>query len=81
MTALIALEDAYYRGQRIRCGQEFTFDGDKPPKWAAPKGSKAVLALSKPVDPCLKPKGINDAAARRAEWWESQRTIVGGIFR
>lgn len=77
---LVALADAYYHGQRIRRGQEFVVIG-KPPKWAAPKGSKAVLALSKPVDPCLKPKGINDAAARRAEWWESQRAIVGGIFR
>jgi hypothetical protein len=39
---LIATEPAFYKGRRLRPGQEFTFDGDKPPKWAAPK-DKAVL--------------------------------------
>lgn len=39
---LVALESAFYKGRRLRQGQEFTFDGETPPKWAAPK-DKAVL--------------------------------------
>lgn len=56
MTQLIALEAGFYRGQRIRRGQEFTQVGGDVPKWAAVKDSpaaalkpEAVAADTKPV--------------------------------
>lgn len=47
---LVAIEPAFYKGCRLRPGQEFTFDGKEPPKWAAPKGEAVLKPQPMAVD-------------------------------
>ena len=49
---LVALSGAFYRGRRIRKGEEFNLaPGDARPRWAAEKGSDAARAAQAPMQP------------------------------
>lgn len=63
---LIALAIGFYKGNRVKVGQAFEFDGEKPPKWAAREGEVTVRATGKPVRGDTKPVAAAKAAASKA---------------
>lgn len=63
---LTALAIGFYQGSRIKVGQTFEFEGDKPPKWAAPAGQVTLRVTGKPVRGDIKPPAAAKAAAKKA---------------
>lgn len=63
---LIALATGFYKGNRVKAGQSFEFDGEKAPKWAAREGEVTIRATGKPVRGDTKPLAAAKAAAKKA---------------
>lgn len=64
---LTALAIGFYKGNRIKVGQSFEFDGNKPPKWAAPAEDVTLRVTGRPViRGDVKPPAAAKAAAKKA---------------
>lgn len=63
---LTALATGFYKGDRIKVGQTFDFEGSKLPKWAAPAGQVTTRVSGKPVRGDTKPVAAAKAAAKKA---------------
>lgn len=64
-TQLIALQAAFYGGQRLRKGAEFTQVGDTQPKWAAVKGTPEAVIQPEQVAADTKPKATQAAVKKK----------------
>lgn len=70
---LIATQTGFYRGSRVRPGEEFDFfgDEDKLPKWAHRKDAPAPKVKAKPLNGDTKPeaavKAVKDKVAATQE--------------
>lgn len=61
----IAIEPAFYAGNRLRVGQEFDFDGEVLPKWARP-ADKPMPAPKKVFAGDTKPAKASAASKGKA---------------
>lgn len=66
MPKLTAVTVGFYKGNRVKAGQSFDFEGDKLPKWARLAGDAEERPAAKPKRGDTKPLAAAQAAAKKA---------------